>query len=216
MEKPENLGTSLMKSLGSQYLGDLSVEFSEIAMDLILEEGLAKNIPFYQLYKAVTAVRDLALLKKTYTFLFEHKDIPLTDRIRFISQFETDKDLREYGETVLMLLDRVIHVTKAQLIGRLSRAHILGRIDKSTFSILSEAVDRVFLSDLPELVSYYKGKSPQNFYDIYTQERLANAGLMTLNDESVGGLAAIPEIGFVRHVNAFGKIFVQVALIDSL
>lgn len=212
-QNPETFGSSLIHSITSDNLKDLVLESGEIALDSILEEGLAKNIPFFQLYKIVTTIRDRVLLKKIYAFLFEHKDIGLTERVKFLSQFETGKEQREFGETVILLLDRVIHVKKAQIIGRLSRAYLLGRIDQDTFFILSDSADRVFLPDLPVLLEAYTG----NEYDPnitqqkqLSHERLDNAGLMYW---AAGTTVATH--GIARKINDYGRKFVEIALLEE-
>lgn len=212
----ETIGTSIMKSIASEELADLSVEFTEIAIDSFLSEGIAKNLPFYQVYKFVTSIRDISLMKKTYAFLFEHRDIPLSDRVSFLSQFETEKDLREFGELVISLIDRVLQIDKARIIGKLSRAHMLGKIDRDTFLILSESTDRLFLPDLKYLHLAYKfpNQAQNEINEIIklAHQRLTNAGLMTLTSSGV-----FLDVGtkLFGAINIMGKLIIEIIFEDK-
>jgi hypothetical protein len=217
-ETQGTLGTAMMKSLASEKLSELTLEFTEIAIDSFLVEGVAKNLPFYQVYKLVTSVRDLALMKKTYAFLFEHRNVPLSDRVKFLSQFETEKDIREFGELVIALLDRVIQIDKAKIIAKLSMAEIRGTIDRATFLLLAEMTARLYLQDLKYLQLAYENpvltQEKKITYDEpkdLAYERLANVGLMSL----VSRGTFLARVKLSADINPLGKIFVEIILKDE-
>jgi hypothetical protein len=210
----DTLGSSLMKSIASDYLSDLSVEITEIAIDSFLADGIAKNLPFYQVYKLVNSIRDVRLMKKTYAFLFEHRNIPLSDRVKFLSQFETENDIREFGELVIALLDRVLQIEKAEVIGKLSRAQVQNRIDKNTFLLLCESTDRLFLPDLEYLKKYKVMKERNNISENeeLVHHRLVTAGLMTLRNEMSYLDTPVKMYG---EINQLGMKFIQIIFEDK-
>ncbi|MEM9954416.1 MAG: hypothetical protein AAF846_22595 [Chloroflexota bacterium] len=211
----ENLGLALSNSLSSEHLEELAVDFGDLAINSIMDSNILDDVPivgiFYKSGKAILGIRDRIFLKKISTFLYQHRDIPLEERVNFLTQFETNKQKKEFGETVVMLLDSVNHILKAKIIGRLSRALILGIISKDEFDILCDCTTRIFITDIAELKELYIATefSKATGDQAISQNRLFNAGLLW-TAPSILTAGAFGEMD--NDLNRYGKLFVEIGL----
>ena len=181
-----NTSESLLNSVAYDNLLQIGSNSAEIALDSILESGLVKEIPIlgtlYKIGKTGLAIKERIFAKKIYQFLYEIKDLSPTKRADFVIELEQhEKGRQKAGETLLILLDRLNHLEKSKIIGKLLKAKILEKIDLETFLRLSNAVADVYIDDLPKLKSYIKENNPDNYYNpyqIYVSNGLLTYGLI--------------------------------------
>ena len=202
-ENTENLGLALSDSIKSEHLEELGTDILELITDSFTDSNVIADIPivgmFYKAGKSLISIRDKLFLKKILVFLQEHQDIPLEKRVLFLSQFETEKDKKEFGEAVLMLLYNLNNIKKAEIVGKLSRAHILGHINEEEFSILIDCTDRMFIADFNSLITKDISTVVSNSSNYPLAQRLQNAGLMSIESTLLDGLIKL-------KINQYGQL----------
>lgn len=197
----KDLGSSLIETLGSSELPEIVQDIAEAALDSVLIDGIAKDIPIVgmivRLGKAAFTIRDYFLIRKVLVFLQGMSETTHEQRQAFVSEIEADpKYQQRVGETIIMLLDRLDHIDKSRLIARVFSACVKGEIDYDEFLRISTAVERAFIGDLNDLLHYFSVKEiseagrrrrnrttrnvyTSNFSDFYvlTEEQAQESGL---------------------------------------
>jgi len=162
-----DLENSLVETIDNADLKDITNEILEEGIDSFLSDGVLKEIPiiksFIGFMKLGKSIRDLFLFEKLLRFLFEIKSTTVDERRKLISKLEQEKSFNnKVGESLIFLLDRLDSLSKANIIGKLFKALIYGRIDSSTFQRLCFCVDRVYIKDIVELRKIKKGQFVNN------------------------------------------------------
>ncbi|MBE9197903.1 MULTISPECIES: hypothetical protein [unclassified Nodularia (in: cyanobacteria)] len=211
----KNIGKSLVESLWTPKLSEMTTEFGDIALDAVFDEkeGFLKEIPifgwFVKSYGAVINVRDRLFLKKVANFLYGTSRVPEQEREKFQNKMESDSIFsQKVGESLVLLLDRHEDFEKSLILGKIFAGYMKGAIDDVTFSKLANIIDRAFISDLKNLENYYSklseyepscGKPFSNFLDDATCQSLYTVGLIRA------------ELIFedIYHPNEIGQFLVQ-------
>jgi hypothetical protein len=156
---------SLLRTIGSSDLGDTGIDAGELALDLLLKDGLLREIPVFNMLvgfaKAGRAIKDYLFVKKLYRFLRDLEDIPIQDREQFVNKLERKKQGQRIGENLLLFLDRYDHLDKACLLSKLFKAYLKEEIDFGEFLRFSTSVDRAFIGDLRNLLSYFSAQKTE-------------------------------------------------------
>lgn len=110
---------------------DLGVDYSEIALDEFLKEGLLKEIPivksvvtFYNIGNSVLARYNT---KKILTFFkeFHASDINSERLFKFKSKFNSDSKYRtQVVETIILFNERFNQIEKSKILAKLILSHI--------------------------------------------------------------------------------------------
>jgi len=180
----ETLDISLVNSITSDNLKDITIEGAEIALDLFLEEGVLKQIPFfgtfYKGFKATMGIRESIFAKKVFKFLSELKDIPKEKRVEFVNKLDCDDNYQtKVGEKLIILIEQLDDIEKPKIIGRLLKSSINEEIEYETFLRLSSVVQKSFLPDLLKL----KPNGSTTRFSQLTKEHFAMLGLMSIKIE---------------------------------
>jgi hypothetical protein len=125
-------------------------------LDSKLGEGVVKDIPIVvSLAKIGRRVRAFVIYlfsKKLCVFLRTLSSVSPAQRKEMIAKLETDPHFGStVGESVILLLDRLDLVSKAELAGRGFCAYCLGVIDATTLDRINFALDRILMRDLTHL-----------------------------------------------------------------
>jgi hypothetical protein len=174
-QKPE---IQLMNSVGEEKSIELITDILEVGFDKITDSELLKDLPvfggFVKAYKAFYSIKEQLFLKKVSKFLIELKDVPHEKRLEFLKELEQEGKKEEVGETLLIILEKLYHMEKPKILGRLLKARIEGHIDLNKFLRLSNAVSKVFIYDLYRLEYHVN----QLTYEENVTEELFNVGLV--------------------------------------
>ena len=178
MKQNDNIEQSLLSTIKNDSLKDLGTDYSELALDSFLNEGILKDIPFfgtlYKGLKGVLGIRDALFANKIYKFLMQIKTIPIEERTKFIEEIETKKDEQiRVGQTLLLIIDKLDDLDKPIIIGNLFKATIKKQINYDEFLRLSSIVQRSFYVDLIKLNS-------SKYYGDSTRDHFVSIGLMKL------------------------------------
>ncbi len=158
----EETSIELVNSIATDKLGSVGRDIGEVALDAALKEGVFRDIPVFNtivtLYQAGIEIRQQLFIKKVVNFLRELSDTPFEKRQRFVEEIEKNPGKkREFGETLVLLLDRADSIQKPSILGRLLKHHVLGSITYEDVTRLSFIVDRVYISDLNYLLRFMPG-----------------------------------------------------------
>lgn len=143
-------------SIISNELINLSEDIVEIGIDAFLANGLLKEIPiinsFIELAKVGIGIRDKLFAKKILKFLYELKEIPDGVRREYVNKLNANSNYSaKVGESLLLIIDKLDDMRKAELIGKLFAYLINGVICYETFLRLSIIIEKCFLPDLSKL-----------------------------------------------------------------
>lgn len=144
---------SLLESIKSEGIKDVSYEFGEMIIDSKLEDGILKDIPvigtLINLNKGRLSIQDRIFSKKILHFLYRLKEVEDEKRIKMIDKIEkSEPDRIKVGEKVLYLLDKADDHVKAEMIGVLFTDMIRDKLNYEGFKRCSDIINKAFLDDL--------------------------------------------------------------------
>ncbi|MBZ9823207.1 hypothetical protein [Mesorhizobium sp. CA4] len=213
-DEPKNLPVAFTDSVASEKLVDAVATTADIGLDAAITSGAFDGIPFFGALTGVTraglAIRDFLFLKKVATFLATFQQTPHGDREAFIAKLEKKGKKEEFGEQVLLLLDRAEDMKKPQIIARIMSAAASGKISLEEATRLAKIVDRAFFEDLNFLLDFKKGVQKEK--DVASA--LFSAGLLV--DVGIdGGLMMEEDSGGTMYdLNQYGKLLSEYGLKD--
>lgn len=148
----DSLDISVTSSIANESLANLLGDISETAIDSALESGILRDIPVIGmltgLMKSGRDIKRALFNRKVAIFLKELSSISIQDRQKFINQFDSKEKQHEFGQTVLLLLDRAEDMKKPHLIAKIIYAYILGKINESDAFRLCAMINRCYTQDL--------------------------------------------------------------------
>lgn len=137
---------------------EAALEGAEAVVDTLIGSEILKSIPVVgtavKLIKGAGQIRDRIFASKILRFLqtLDTVSPQLKEEIRK-RVAESPEDGRKVGETVVLLLDRLSEMSKAELLAVLFVAYSYGHVTSSEFQRLSHAVDAAFMDDLNSFLS---------------------------------------------------------------
>jgi hypothetical protein len=214
----KDLKISLLNSLTSDGLKDISIDALELALDSVLSDGILKDIPFIgNLYKSTQAAKGLSeaiFTKKVFRFLFELKTVPQEEREKFFKKLINDEKYSEkIGEKLIVIIQQFDDMDKPSLLGKLLKQVIECKFTIDEFFRISNVIQRSFL---PDLIAIRKSGRIQN-YQIQVQEHLINLGLFVAkiddgiqlarikDSASLGGKPNLPEPSIDYEISSLGE-----------
>jgi hypothetical protein len=223
-EKPHKIEDALINEIKGDNIKEVFSEGAELALDHFLDEGILKDIPFfgmlYKGYKAASSIREAIFAKKVYKFLVQLKDIPKDKRENFLKQLEDNKTHQHrVGEKLLIIIDQLDDMEKPEIIGRLLKSAIKGKINYEDFLRYSSIVQRLIVPDLLLLKEKYPSKWD---YSKSTGEYFATLGIMSMKIEErkvsridglIKGREFMPIIKY--EINEKGRDLVKYGLLED-
>ena len=215
---PNNLGESLIESVGAAGLTEIALEASDIALDLALNDGLLKDIPvFGWLAKGYSAYRNIAdrlFLKKVALFLSGVGKASASEREKFKSELNRDPEFRKrVGENLLLLINRHERLEKSYLLGKLMTKVIEGACSYEFFLRIAAAIDHSTVEDLEDLRTHAKDVKglpdsvQQSLYKSHLLDMDIHAN--SLFDDSM------VSVSVTYKLNALGEKLIEYALLDD-
>lgn len=165
----EHAEKAILNELYSELVNknfDVSIDYGELFIDTVMEHEVLKEIPLAKTVVAVgsafASMRDKANLLKLFVFLKEvHKgSVTEEERKGFNDKLQQDAKWRKRAlEHVLLQIDRIHSVEKAEILGRLFMNHIRGAIDWPRFMSLSVCLENIH----PDSFSFFEELSNRNW-----------------------------------------------------
>ena len=142
----------IFDSVKSEAINELTPEILETGFDLITDSEVLKEIPIFGIafksYSIYQKVTESFFTKKLLYFLFKLREISQSEREKFITEIEVKSETQKAGERLLVILNRLNDVEKAEIIGRLFKKTILGNIEFNDFNRLSHIIDNAYIDDI--------------------------------------------------------------------
>ena len=178
-DNPEKLEGKLVKSFEAKELGDLAVDYAELGLDSILDEGIVKDIPILRtlvsLAKTGFNIRDRIYVKKIAHFFVQLVSTTQEQRQAFVDKYCVDT--KRFEEAIHLILQQADNMEKPALIGKIFRACILNRISLEDALVLSSMVNKALWQDLEAM---FVGNDTDAI-----KVRLANSGLLHMSIKRV-------------------------------
>ncbi len=151
-EKTQQLSNSLSETIKSSELTKVSGDLLEVGIDLILKNGLLKDIPVISVLSGIwntrVAIRDYRFSNKLILFLHESSKLPLEIRLQLIEDLEDNEFQKEAGEKLIAIIDNIESSYKAILIGKLLNLFGQKVITKDEFWRVSFIIEKLPSSDI--------------------------------------------------------------------
>ncbi len=168
--------------MGEHYLVEAALENMEAVVDAVAQNELVKSIPVVgtaaKLLKAVGSFRDKIFAAKLTRFLRALDETTPEAREKIRQKIACNPDeAKEVGERLLLVLDKITTLDKAQIIAYLFIAYTLGHIGPTDFLRLSDAIDQAFVDDLTDLLD---GQSEHQKSQLPFMAYLSRTGLTTI------------------------------------
>lgn len=154
----EKLGLSLIDTINSTALPEITKDLAEVALDSILDNGILRDLPIVNtiigLSKTAVSIRDRFLIQKIASFLRATRPFSEKEREDFSKKIETEPNYRqEVGEHLIVLLDRLDDKRKPEMIAKLFLAYLKDDITYTDFIRFSSIVEKAFINDLQGFLS---------------------------------------------------------------
>jgi hypothetical protein len=207
----EEISIELLNSIATDKLNSVGRDLGEVALDTVLKKGILRDIPVLNtivaLYQAGVEMHHHFFIRKVINFLRELSSTPFEKRQKFVEEIERNpKQKREFGETLLLLIDRADSLQKPSILGKLLSQYILGNISYDEVTRLSYIVDRVYISDLSYLLKFESGvqRNPNIAASLQSVGLLSFAGIDggTYGEETSSG-------GVIYELNEYGTMLLK-------
>ena len=141
-----------------------SLEFEAFA-DIL---NTAKDLPYigslFKLGKVAVNYMDYRFIRKLHFFLEQSESLEPEKKNEFLDSL-SESDNKRINGYLTQLLYSSEEDAKASLMGKIYRSRLLGEIDNDMMLRLCSVVNKVFVDDLQQLVTYLKSTDYQGYGD---------------------------------------------------
>lgn len=153
MSELKKLSNSLEHTLKDSDLHSVTISLSEVVLDELIKEGIAKDIPIIGtvvgIGKATIGIKESLFLKKIIYFITELKNVSSEKRRDMIDKINNSGKYRtNVGEKLLYIIDKCDDHEKSQIAARLFSAFLLEIISYDEFLRSSYIINQVIYEDL--------------------------------------------------------------------
>lgn len=143
--------------VGNEILG-LGGEYTEILLDSHLSEGLFRDFPIvrtiFSSYKIIKGVKDYYAVKKLVAFFNGYKRLTKDELDKAMAKFGAYGNGAKLGERVLLIIDHMDDINKAELVGRLMKLLADDDVDVNFYLRLCHLLDKCFYDDIRYLSKF--------------------------------------------------------------
>ena len=145
-----------MKKYNNKFL-EVSLEGAEVIADSLIDSEIIKSIPVVGTALKVISgsldLRDKIFLSKVQRFIQEIESISNDERLKFNQSVASDKkSMASVGEAVLLVLDKLSDLKKAELLGFYFSCFLSGLLDQYQFRRVASAIDTAFIDDIEKFL----------------------------------------------------------------
>ena len=195
-------------------LKDVAMDYAELGIDAISNDGILKEIPLIRSVAAFFAlgnkIHDKHVERQIHRFLvaLNANEIPAEKLAAHRQRFDDNpKQAEKELHLVLITLDRSTEEEKAVFYGKLYRAYLMGKVDFDRFSELVEVVNRLFLQDVHILQHLRFNPAIGVRAESYQFSRLISIGLCATSESQLRQSTAI--LGGGYHLTILGKTLID-------
>jgi len=145
------------------YFLEATLENVEAVIDSFTDNEVLKDIPLvgtvFKLLKASLDFRDKLFATKFIRFVQTSDKITPETRQKVRQKVASNPDeAKRVGQTLMIVLDRITALEKAEMIAYVFIAYTLEEIDQADFRRLLDAIDQAFVDDLADLLGTAESK----------------------------------------------------------
>lgn len=165
VEDPNELTDALWDNIvRMESIQGVLAEYAELGLDAVLDEGVLRDIPvvgtLVALARAGVGIRDRLFAKKLLRFLLALDKAPQEERREQIERLASDmKERQHVGEQLILLLDRMNDMRKAEILAFAFEALLREEIDRAQFQGLAQVIDMIN----PDLIPVYAQRRSRGF-----------------------------------------------------
>lgn len=157
MKSPNDTNQSgLPTDKKNRPLMELSASVSEAVVDVAMEGDLFASIPLVgtaiQALNAIDSVRDRLFASKILKFAAASHGLSDAERKVMQAHLKSADDVSKVGEVLLLTLDRITDLDKAQLLGEIFVRYAKGELTSASLRRIARAFDKAFFDDLQEFI----------------------------------------------------------------
>ncbi|MDH2067269.1 hypothetical protein [Pantoea sp. GD03673] len=159
MEKDSKRGSALISAIKSESVVDLSKEYAECGLDMLIDSDILKDIPFVNtavgIFSAVGSARDYMFTEKLIRFLTQFSDLSNSERVAMVDKLnEDDKFSGKAGARIIEIIDRMESEDKPELAAKFFKAFASKEINFTEFRRVLVALERIPAFDIPTLAAF--------------------------------------------------------------
>jgi hypothetical protein len=209
-------GRSLTTSIASPETVDALATLADLGIDAAITSGAFDGVPIVGIVtgfaRAGRHIKDELFVRKIARFLSGLASTKHEARQKFVDDLRAKGKLDEFGETILLILDRIDDAKKPSIIGHLMAAHIEGKITYDEATRLAAIVNRCYAPDLEYLARLPlrpQGQMVEIADALFSAGLLRNCGLDqgTIEDTLSGGTT--------YDLNRYAKMLIEHGLRQS-
>lgn len=206
---------SFSETLFSEKNLDLAIDVSEIGIDSLLEKiaqgVIPEAIPVVKTAVALgTTISTYISLKKLLTFIQEVQngkpDAKQVSR-RNLAAKKGERWLTKEVETVVTYLEHTADIEKVVIQAKLYLDYINLNISMLQFQEYLAIIDRLFLSDIPQIIEYYEAEN--ELAELLPPETAGRAVMTTIDSVKSQRLEAIGILLSETSINKNGILHLQ-------
>ncbi len=172
--------TSSLAEDFSNLLGDNI----EIALDLISDDGILKELPVIgdviSIFKIGKTIADRLFIKNLIHFMYQLKDISIDKKIEMVKRIEENEKYKiKIGDYITSILIRTETTNKSNFIGFIFGKYIKEEIDLNEFLQLSFSISNILWNDVIEYATLEEISRINNSILV---DKLISNGLMTIHE----------------------------------
>lgn len=210
-------------SMFDSPLANIGMDFLELGIDSVLQDGLLKDIPIVGTIvsagRFAQNVHDRNLLRQTLAFMQEYKQSGVASakvEQHRLELREKPKMMEAELGRILILLNKNIDLIKSVYEARFYASFHAGQISWDDFCELCDITDRLFVSDVEKLREVHiNGGVTEEMAVSYRHDRLISVGLLTNEARLSGSIAMFnlnsAETQYIMVLTDIGNKFCNIA-----
>jgi hypothetical protein len=148
---------------------ELAIDLAEVAVDAVLDDGLLKDIPvvgsLVNLIRLSKSIPDRIFAAKVRAFLLRLGKVGDLKKEQFLTNLNADRTQRiKLSEVMVLALDQVDDLDKADYIAYVFMAYIEGVIDFATLRRFLHSIIAAFTADLDDFVNFMLTEAKHPLY----------------------------------------------------
>lgn len=193
-------------------MGEALLDNAEVILDQFIQSDAIADIPvlgtIIKVAKSGQSIKESLTRNQLGRFLHNLEGIPESDLNKFKKNLpNTTESLKELGENLLLVIERLDHTQKPQMLAQCFIAYIRGDITAVEFARLAKSIERLNFALLPHLESFYGLKEPTEVGEDIFHE-LSLTGLITASLMHSGTFG-----GSAEYVHSpIGKLFMKICV----
>ncbi len=123
---------ALFSSISKGPIAELGFNLADITLDAIFDSKVLEAVPLigtiYKVARGCVTIRDHLFARKPLAFLSEASKASTEQHEQFSAMLDEEKFRTRFGETVLLILEKLDDMAKPPIVGRIIRAAIEGQV----------------------------------------------------------------------------------------